>query len=136
METDVWPGETTVTTPPHVHSHCEESSSAATSPMVTRAAPGVHGVSTGTHGCGAPEAAATAGFAPDVQRPNDGMLAAETSVTTPAAPVAETSAPDAENVHSFDPSEHSRLAPVQTCEGINARSMTAWSEFTRAVKAL
>lgn len=133
METDAWPGETTVTTPPHVHSHCDESSSAATSPMVTRAAPGVHGVSTGTHGCGVPEAAATAGFAPDVQRPKDGTLAAETSVTTPAAPVAETSAPDAEKVHGVDPSEHSSFAPVQTWEAINARCVIACAESTEAV---
>ena len=92
--------------------------------MVTRVAPGVQGVSTGTHGWGLPDAAATAGFAPDTQSANGGTLAGETSVTTPAAPVAETSAPDAAKVDGAVPNEHCRVAPVHTCSGISPHKPT------------
>jgi hypothetical protein len=80
--------------------------------MVTCAAPGVHGLSTGTHGCGvsvpiaAAVAAATCGFDIEVHIPNGGTLLAETSLTTPAAAVACTSVPDAENVDGEVPNEH------------------------------
>jgi hypothetical protein len=117
-ETELCPAEATVTTPPQVHWHCDESSSAGVPPIVTCVAPGVHGVRTGTQGWGVPDAEATAGFAVDVQSPKGGTLLEETSVTTPAASVAETSAPDAENVEGTVPNEHCRLAPVQTWVGI------------------
>lgn len=44
------PGSLTVITPPQVHEHCDESSRAGTSPIVTLVEPGVHGLNTGTHG--------------------------------------------------------------------------------------
>jgi hypothetical protein len=109
-------------TPPQVHWHWDESSSAGVPPIITRVAPGVHGPSTGWHGCGTSgpplEAAATCGFASDVQSPKGGTLLEEMSVTTPAASVAETSALDAEKVEGTVPNEHCRLAPVQTWVGI------------------
>jgi len=47
------PGEETVIVPPQEHTHCDESSSAGTSPIVTFAEPGVHAPTiTGMQGCG------------------------------------------------------------------------------------
>lgn len=86
----------TVTTPPQVQLHCDESSKAAISPTVTRAEPGDHGDSTGRHGCGVrtPPAAdvadATCGLDSDMHNPNGGTFAAATSVTTPAGLPVET----------------------------------------------
>ena len=111
-------------TPAHEHWHCEESSSAGTPPIVTSLEPGVHGARTGTQGCGVsvPEAAlvaaATWGFAVDVHIPNGGTFDAATSLTTPAAPVAETSVPEAEKVAGVVPNEHCSVAPVHTWLGI------------------
>ncbi len=106
-----------MTTPPHEHEHCDESSSADTPPIVTCGDPGVQGVRTGTHGCGL-SAAATAGLATDVHRPNGGTFAGATSVTTPAGAVADTRAPDAANVDGIVPNEHCSAAPVHTWLGI------------------
>jgi hypothetical protein len=116
-ETDVWPAEATVITPPHVHWHWHESSSACTWPIVAFVAPGDQGVSTGTHGCGEPCAAETAGFDGDVQSANGGTFDGDTSVITPIGAVADTCAPDAEKVDGAVPSEHWRLAPLQTTVG-------------------
>jgi hypothetical protein len=113
-ETDVCPAESTVTTPPQEHWHWHESSSACTSPIVTSEAPGDHGFNTGTHGCGAPSAAETAGFDGAVQSPNGGTFDVLTSLITPAAALAETAVPDAENVDGELPKEHFRDAPVTT----------------------
>ncbi len=49
-EVAVCPASLTVTTPPQVQLHCDESSRALTSPTVTCAEPGDHGDSTGWHG--------------------------------------------------------------------------------------
>lgn len=117
--TDDCPADFTVITPPHEHEHCDESSSAATSPIATCAAPGVQGLSTGTQGCGvsvpaALVAAATWGLDSDEHIPNPGTLLAATSVTTPAAAVASTSVPDAVKVAGLEPKEHCSEAPVHT----------------------
>jgi hypothetical protein len=122
--TDVCPAELTVTAPPHEHEHCDESSRAATAPIVTSLEPGVHGLSTGTHGCGvsvpiaALVAAATCGFESEVHIPKGGTLLGATSLTTPASAVADTSVPDAANVDGVVPNEHCRVAPVHTWFGI------------------
>ena len=122
--TEVCPGALTVITPPHEHEHCDESSRAATPPIVASDDPGVHGLSTGTHGCGVsvPEAAAvaaaTCGLASDVQSANGGTLLGATSVTTPAAAVADTSAPEAAKVDGAVPNEHCSVAPVHTWLGM------------------
>ena len=118
-ETDVWPAEATVTTPPQLHWHWHESSSAGTCPIVTSDAPGDHGIKIGTHGWGAPCAAETAGFDGDVQSANGGTFDGETSVTTPAAAVASTCVPVAEKVDGAVPKEHCRDAPVQTWVGMS-----------------
>jgi len=112
MLTSVWPAEPTVITPAHEHEHCDESSSAGVSPIVTSDDPGVHGLRTGMHGCGVsvPSAAvvadATCGLAIDMQTPNGGTLLGETSVMTPAAAVALTSVPVALKVDGELPNEH------------------------------
>jgi hypothetical protein len=122
--TAVCPASFTVTTPPQVQLHCEESSRALTSPIVTRAEPGDHGDSTGWHGCGvsAPPAAvvadATCGLDSDIHMPNGGTLDGVTSATTPTALPAEAWVPDAENVAGVVPKEHAIVAPVQTMFGI------------------
>jgi hypothetical protein len=122
--TDVCPAALTVTTPPQVQLHCDESSRALTSPIVTWAEPGDHGESTGWHGCGVrvPEAAlvaeATCGLDSDMHIPNGGTFSAATSVTTPAGLPAEVCAPDAANVAGVVPKEHCKVAPVQTRFGM------------------
>lgn len=129
--TEVCPGELTVTTPPHEHEHCDESSSAGTPPTVTSDDPGVHGLSTGMHGCGvsvpdaALVAAATCGLASEVHIANGGTLLGATSVTTPAAAVADTSTPEAAKVDGAVPNEHCSVAPVHTCVGIERKHRTA-----------
>src|SRR5262245_37262848 len=54
--------------------------------------------------------------------PNGGTFAAATSVTTPAAPPAEVSAPEAEKVAGVVPNEHCSVAPVQTRFGMDPSS--------------
>src|SRR5215472_15922116 len=98
-------------TPAQVHSHCDESSSAATCSIVTLVAPGVHGESTGTHGMGlktpdADVAEATWGLDSDMHIPNDGTFEGATSVTTPAGLIADVRVPEAVNVAGEVPNEH------------------------------
>jgi hypothetical protein len=106
--------------PPQVQVHWDESSSAATSVIVTLAEPGVQGASTGKQGWGVstPNAAvvaeATCGLDNDMHRPNGGTFAAATSVTTPAGVVADVWVPEAANVAGVVPNEHCSVAPVQT----------------------
>ena len=129
--TEVWPAALTVIAPPHEHEHCDESSSAGTPPIVTSDDPGVHGLSTGTHGCGvsvplaAAVADATCGLAIDVHIANGGTLLGATSVTTPAAAVADTSTPEAAKVDGAVPNEHCSVAPVHTWVGIERKHRTA-----------
>jgi hypothetical protein len=107
-------------TPPQVQVHWDESSSAATSPIVTSAEPGGHGDSTGWHGCGVrfPSAAlvadATCGLDRDMHKPNGGTFSAAVSVTTPALPPTAVWVPGAANVAGVVPNEHRGVAPVQT----------------------
>jgi hypothetical protein len=121
--TEVCPADATVTTPAQLQLHWEESSSAATPPIVTSADPGVQGLSTGMHGCGvrapiaALVAAAARGVASDVYIPNGGTLLGATSLTTPATAVADTSTPVAAKVDGVVPNEHCSDAPVQTWLG-------------------
>jgi len=141
--TAVWPGDFTVTTPPQLHEHCDESSSAAAPSIVTLVEPGVQDPRTGWQGCGvsvplaALVAEATCGFCSDVHIPNGGTFAVPTSSTTPAAPVAVTSVLEAENVAGVVPNEHCSVAPVQAWLAINGehnRRLTAVNgrEETRA----
>ena len=64
------------------------------------------------HGCGvnvppaAEVAEATCGLASEMHIPNPGTASGLTSVTTPPAPVAVTSVPDAANVAGVVPIEH------------------------------
>jgi hypothetical protein len=120
----VWPASLTVTAPPQVQVHWDESSRALTSATVTWAEPGDHGDSTGWHGCGvrAPPAAfvaeATCGFDRLWHIPNGGTFAAAVSFTTPTAPPANVLVPEAANVAGVVPKEHCSVAPVQTTFGM------------------
>jgi hypothetical protein len=59
-------------------------------------------------------AAATCGLESEVQSANGGTLLGATSVTTPAAAVADTSTPEAAKVDGAVPNEHCSVAPVTT----------------------
>jgi hypothetical protein len=126
----VWPAELTVIEPAQPHEHCDESSRAATPPMVTDEDPGLHGPTTrGTHGCGvstpiaADVAEATAGLEREVHIPKGGMLAAVVSVTTPTGEPVVTSVPVAANEEGVVPIEHAISAPVQTMSAISGKRL-------------
>jgi hypothetical protein len=51
--------------------------------------------------------------------PNGGTFAAAVSFTTPTAPPANVSMPEAENVEGVVPKEHCSVAPVQTMFGMS-----------------
>jgi hypothetical protein len=128
---EVCPAALTVTTPLQVQLHWDESSSAPTPPIVTRAEPGDHGERTGWHGCGVrvpialSVAAATWGLDNDIHIPKGVTFAAATSVTTPAWLPVDTLAPDAANVAGVVPNEHCSVAPVHTAFGIAILSLDA-----------
>jgi hypothetical protein len=108
----------TVTKPSQAHVHVDESSSAATPLIVTRAEPGDHGAgSTGRHGGGTLEPAA--GLDGDVQIPNGRTLAGVMSVTTPTGLPIDVWIPEAAKVAGSAPNEHCSVAPVHTKSGMN-----------------
>ena len=118
MVTCSCPALLTVITPAHEHTHFESFVSAGTSFIVTRSAPGVHGVSTGTHGTGLPCAAITCGLLGAEHIPNGGMFSSSTSEITPDGAVALTASLDALNTEGAAPNVHRSSAPVETCSGI------------------
>jgi predicted DNA repair protein MutK len=115
-------------TPAHMHMQVETLSSAGISPIVTVAAPGVHGVVVaGMHGCGvntpnaAAVAAATCGFAGLMHMPNEAMFAIGAKSMMFAAGIFEQFTRFAGNTVSVEgatPKLQVRTAPETTCTGI------------------